>query len=641
MTPGAVPGFVPPAGGSLVTGPSAGTASTEAPKRRNDEVFAEDWWSHARPALELHGYLRLRAELFHRFDLARRDNPGTGLWPTPLDQQYTGLTGSSPTAYGPTLCTAKEAKQGTNDDANRNLRACRNRSQSSANLRLRFNPEIHISDNLRVMTQIDLLDNLVLGSTPQGYALEPDAGGGYAVIQRGGYDSMGAFDVTQEAPSAGVNSTKDSIRVKRAWAEYMTPVGQLRFGRMPSHWGLGILQNSGDGPDDDYQTTVDRIMFVTGLKRLDLYVAGAWGFVNEGALLDSWTDPQRQASDAAQLDDVDEYMLSVVRRTNPKLEKLALSRGNLVLNGGLYLLLRKQVLANDRAGTGSNGAYVPGSYPSPLGGNDVDADDNGYVRRGLTLWTPDLWLQVLYKTFRFELEAVALYGELENLQNDTSPPRGNYENTKIRAYGVATETEFRAIEDKLRLQLKGGWASGDTEATEPGREGAGGLLPGTGDGLAGRQLGNDDTLSTFRFHPNYRVDLILNRNILSRVQGSYYLRPSVEYDFMRTPEGQRLGGGAAAIWTRASNRMQAPGNARDLGVELNGKVYFQSKDGSLNDEPGKAGGFYTQLEYGVLFPLAGLGYPERTARELRTNLDSQADDVKVAQTLRWYLGVLF
>ena len=29
------------------------------------------------------------------------------------------------------------------------------------------------------------------------------------------------------------------------WAEYVTPIGQIRFGRMPNSWGLGILTNAG------------------------------------------------------------------------------------------------------------------------------------------------------------------------------------------------------------------------------------------------------------------------------------------------------------------------------------------------------------------------------------------------------------
>src|SRR5262249_29184312 len=157
----------------------------------------------------------------------------------------------------------------------------------------------------------------------------------------------------------------------------------------------------------------------------------------------------------------------------------------------------------------------------------------------------------------------------------------------------------------------------------------------------------DRTYSEFAFHPDYRVDLILFRNILSRVQGAYYFRPSVEYDFTRDKNGQRLGGGAAVIWSRASEFIQTPGHARDLGIELNGKLYFQSKDGTLNDDPEKMGGFFTSLEYGVLFPLGGLGFlPGQQTNYASSNtqggMTSTATlSTATAQTLRWYLGILF
>src|SRR6185369_2148048 len=189
----------------------------------------------------------------------------------------------------------------------KSYKACDNNTQAGANMRFRLNPELHISDNLRVMSQIDLLDNLVLGSTPEGYANQPSSKGGYEVVARGGYAPLGAFASTQWAPQAGVNSTKDSIIVKRVWAEYTTPVGVLRFGRMPSHWGLGILANSGDGHDSDYQSTADRIMFVTGIKKYDLYFAGIWDFANEGITSASFSQQQGQPHDLTQLDDVNQY----------------------------------------------------------------------------------------------------------------------------------------------------------------------------------------------------------------------------------------------------------------------------------------------------------------------------------------------
>ena len=44
------------------------------------------------------------------------------------------------------------------------------------------------------------------------------------------------------------------------------------------------------------------------------------------------------------------------------------------------------------------------------------------------------------------------------------------------------------------------------------------------------------------------------------------------------------------------------------------------------------GGFFTMLQYGVLFPLGGLGYlPGETA----------APDTSTAHMLRWYIGMLY
>jgi hypothetical protein len=87
--------------------------------------------------------------------------------------------------------------------------------------------------------------------------------------------------------------------------------------------------------------------------------------------------------------------------------------------------------------------------------------------------------------------------------------------------------------------------------------------------------------------------------------------------------------------------MQAPGHARDLGVELDANVYFQSKDGALNDDPNKRGGFFTKLEYGVLFPMKGLGYTDSEAAAINRSLNYNAASTSTAQTLRWYMGVFF
>jgi uncharacterized protein (TIGR04551 family) len=629
--------------------PAAGVAPVEHREERAKEkaaraeqpgerVWAEDWWSHARPVFELHGYFRVRTELFHRFGLGRVNGPDYQLFATPSDNGYFGVNGQ----YGPVLCTSGEGAVGTTNTST-GLAPCRNQTNAGANMRFRLNPELHISDNLRILSQIDLLDNILLGSTPEGYAIQPDLRGGYSTVKRGGYNAMGIYDMSQEPPTAGVNSLKNSIAVKRVWAEYSTPVGELRFGRMPSHWGLGILMNSGDGYDDDYQNNVDRIMFVTGIKPLDIYLAGAWDFANEGPNSGVFGSTRGQDYDLGQLDDVDEYMLSLVRRQNPALVEQALAQGKVVVNGGAYLLYRHQMIANDFSGIATQGAWVPNATLTNLTGDP----EGGYVRRHANVWIPDLWLQLKYNKFRFEAEAVSVQGSIGNTLNTGSNRSVTREGWKLRQYGIATETEFKAVEDKLKLMFMFGWASGDANAsnidpvTGDPTGAPGGLIPGN-IGIDGAQpeLGGDK-ISTFGFNPNYKVDLILNRNILNRIRGTYYLRPSVEYDFLRNPLGQRLGGGVAGIWTRASEFMQTPGHKRDLGIELDGKVYFQSKDGALNDVLGTMGGFYTQLEYGVLFPMGGLGYQPQEATQLKQTFTSSSADTKVAQIVRWYLGVLF
>ncbi len=96
--------------------------------------------------------------------------------------------------------------------------------------------------------QFDGLDNVVFGdnarwaSTPL-FAEEPSV------------TDLDGFDLT------------DTFELKRVWLEFAIPVGQLRIGRMPSHWGLGLLAHGGEGftdwGDPETQSTFDRILFAT------------------------------------------------------------------------------------------------------------------------------------------------------------------------------------------------------------------------------------------------------------------------------------------------------------------------------------------------------------------------------------------
>ncbi len=128
--------------------------------------WQEDWVDEKRK-LELvtfDGYLRMRPDLFWRFDLGSgADQAGYSLWPA-------------------------------------NPNSATERTNVGVNMRFRFEPTINISEEVRIRTQIDALDNIVWGSTPD-YAYSRN-GGGYWSDR----NEFSIFSQSQTAPRAGVNS---------------------------------------------------------------------------------------------------------------------------------------------------------------------------------------------------------------------------------------------------------------------------------------------------------------------------------------------------------------------------------------------------------------------------------------------------
>lgn len=559
-------------------------------------------WSTPQTVFEMHGYMRMRGEFQDTFFLGR-------------DPQFNGGTDLPFSRFIPSEDVLNHTiiMGGCNGghsvlDASGNWSTCSQHALAFANMRFRMEPTIYLSDDVRIHAQIDVFDNLVMGSTPDGYAVDPQissVGGPNATWTYGAnsYVPLLALSQTQQPPQYGQNSLIDSIRARRAWAEVRNRgLGEIRFGRMGQHWGLGILANDGRGIDQDFQSDVDRIMAITRI--LGFYVFGAWDFASEGFLYNDPRDQHHLQFDRSRLDDVDQMVFGVARRSTPEEQAEALQRGDFVLNGGLFFVYRTQNLSTEGTRTPlSQGLAAP-----------------TYVRRGFEVYVPDVWLQFLWGDLRLEVEGVAAIGTIDN----TSITEFNAAtHLNILQGAFAFEGEYHLLNRQLGIYFNAGWASGDSDV----------------EGISADQIGVqrattagvDHTISTFYFNPAYRVDLIFWRNIMRQIGGAYYFRPGLSYDFIRNNFGQLLGARADVIYSRASNPVQTWGNSADLGLEIDAQVYYRSEDG-----PDILDGFYASIQYGIFFPFQGLGYLPGQLPTGITGVGGQN-----AQTLRLILGVQY
>src|SRR5262249_30523101 len=146
---------------------------------------------------QLNGYIRFRAYLFHALNLGIWPGPTSPAAPFFIPYSEFGSTGQVANNTGPTPNPASSCAQ--RDHSN-----CRTDNLTSADMRLRLQPTVNVTEQVRVKAMLDIFDNLVLGSTPQGY-----------FINRGNQlhgaapttdVPLNAFSGSQVAPEPGVNS---------------------------------------------------------------------------------------------------------------------------------------------------------------------------------------------------------------------------------------------------------------------------------------------------------------------------------------------------------------------------------------------------------------------------------------------------
>ena len=446
----------------------------------------------------------------------------------------------------------------------------------SSNIRLRLEPVINIDERSSVHFQVDVLDNLVLGATPDGSFNDSTA--------RPTNIPINGFSGGQAPVDSGRNYLYDSIRVKQAWAEVMTPLGLLRFGRMPSHWGMGILANAGGRDpihgtydlDSDYGDSADRLMFGTMIPGTDLRFAIGTDWASTtpvAAQSDVWRNRyDGQAFDLDDADDVNQWILVLARLDSPEDFQDLRDQGQVALNYGSYFVYRTQ-------GWDYNPSLTLGTGPAGL----------NVVRRDAKAYIPDVWIHLGHRKLEFEAEAVAVIGSIGELDDVSSNLTGSF---NIRQFGGVARLGYKMVQDKLRLGFEAGFASGDQWDNSP--VGVTNVRSARAIPCSDLEPGepcNDSTINAFRFDFDYEVDLILFRELIGAVTNAIYVKPTLAYDLTRSITFR-----AQSVVSFAHKPVATPGNGKMYGVEFDGDLGYENE------------GFFAGIAYGVLFPLSAMNH---------------------------------
>jgi hypothetical protein len=168
-------------------------------------------------AIDLHGYFRTRLINTHGFPM----------------QDITSVDENG---------VLRKTPDGLDDGAN----------LSYGYMRFRLDPTIRFGNAANpvfaIKSQIDFLDNVVFGDNSR----------------------QGSVPLFAEDPSTTDIFGRDQsfVKIRRLWLEFNALVGQIRIGRQPSHGGMGLLFNDGNGFRNDFGdaergSTFDRIAFIT------------------------------------------------------------------------------------------------------------------------------------------------------------------------------------------------------------------------------------------------------------------------------------------------------------------------------------------------------------------------------------------
>jgi hypothetical protein len=324
---------------------------------------------------------------------------------------------------------------------------------------------IKVNDNISIHARFDILDNVLFGTehTKELQIVSPIVGTVTLPAGPGSYSTEG-----------GEAGEGKSINVRAAYMDLLLPVGKLRVGRQPSHYGLGIFQNDGSGRNDDFGDYGDAVAFLTAFDFAD------GGVLNGGLIwniaFESQIDPRSSGFTGALRDngqDANHFAL-VMMYERPEL--------TVGLVGGVRYR---------QGGTGATTVATNG------GGFPVDAGIDGDT----LAYAADIYARYTWQEYDFKVEYVYIGGKISTGAALDAIPFNVYTGTGAGVTGAAGGIIELPPKQTLQVNMAALEASG---AYKWGGEWIfkGGFAQGDASPLSNR-------ITQYGFRPDYRIATLL------------------------------------------------------------------------------------------------------------------------------------
>ena len=479
----------------------------------------------------------------------------------------------------------------TDEEGNRSPSGTNNESVLNwAWLKLHLEPVINIAETMEIHTKLSIFGNTAMGA--DNYEIDKKENG-----------------LMRDAQL----STSANIVFEGLWGVFDTPIGQLKIGRMPFHWGLGILYSDGNKfnslSSGNYLDRIQLTIPILGFKLIPAFDIASTGF------LDKYHD---YFIDSTQKDDgFNVSLMFTMQEDDPAvLENKLLNEKTVVEVGAMVMFSWKN---------NASGEWDKDFEPDNSRDDQFIKDNRlyAYTGQGAKLWKLDAWLNLHYKSFSFKTELAFLTGSIGKIRIED----GRDKSVKTQMVGWAADMELRVIPKKFHLGLLTGIASpDDADYVQSDSWDTPGLS------VNNSSTKGDQTVENFRFNKDYNFNSALWNQFLGRFTAGYYASLTGTYFFL-----DDLKGYIGATYTMALKKNNS----------LGGEGLPNAVEPFVGIDYANKSGMRLGTRYQIGIPLAGLDNLHYLNTKYSENPDSEpqwlqtGNNAKLFHYLNVYLGVVF